>query len=538
MSHIALPIAELKPALLGLGKIVCRRSTLPILNHIKIERTRDGWIALTATDLDRHVTVRLEQPAEGESLALLVPYDELQKIAKACAKEDLIVLQSGEGSAITLQYPIGKQTVSAEIESLPATEFPEVPKIKGDSVPVPDLLRTSIQQAMECSSTDETRYILNGAYIDVSDSKCHHVVATDGRVLYGSNSFSLPLENSVIIPRHPFLGWKEFNHDGEWQLRVAPKLDGDSAPNFQITTRRWRFISRQIEGNYPNWRQVLPDPASFRSSFGIPERTLENVLQTIARMPCDDSKSHRLGLEFKGRKLRLLGKSPGATDWTRVEVSVTDAMGKDVTIFIDRRYLSTALRFGLNFIDATDQFAPVRVSNGGRLMLIMPVRVDTAQQVGEPGAATTTGPDAPSAALPEAAESHHQNGDAVSGVSGPEPDSQVRKTHPDKPAAVPFESMAAPPERSNMINDTTSSIPAGPNGATTVTAITTEAAPTNDIDVVLDVIEDLRESLTTNLADLKSVTARLKQIKREQKAGEREMQSVRQTLRSLQGVKL
>ena len=62
MSPFALPIAELKPALAGLSKVIAKRCTLPVLGTIKIERTKDGWIALTGTDLDHHVTVRLEQP--------------------------------------------------------------------------------------------------------------------------------------------------------------------------------------------------------------------------------------------------------------------------------------------------------------------------------------------------------------------------------------------------------------------------------------------------------------------------------------------
>ena len=52
MSPIALPLAELKPALTGLGKVLNRHSALPVLSHLKIERTAEGWVALTATDLD------------------------------------------------------------------------------------------------------------------------------------------------------------------------------------------------------------------------------------------------------------------------------------------------------------------------------------------------------------------------------------------------------------------------------------------------------------------------------------------------------
>ena len=96
MSKITLPIAELKPALIGLGKVVAKRATLPVLQHIKIERTKDGWIALTGTDLDLFVTVRLEQPSEGEPVSLLVPYDELQKITKNCQKTDSLLVAGDE----------------------------------------------------------------------------------------------------------------------------------------------------------------------------------------------------------------------------------------------------------------------------------------------------------------------------------------------------------------------------------------------------------------------------------------------------------
>ena len=58
--QIALPVAGLKPALIGLGKITPKRVTLPVLGSMKIERTRDGWVALTTTDPDRCVTARLE----------------------------------------------------------------------------------------------------------------------------------------------------------------------------------------------------------------------------------------------------------------------------------------------------------------------------------------------------------------------------------------------------------------------------------------------------------------------------------------------
>jgi DNA polymerase III sliding clamp (beta) subunit (PCNA family) len=91
-NKIALPIAELKPALTGLGKVLDKHANLPVLKNIKVERTKEGWIALTATDLDAFATVRLEQPSEGEPTAILVPYEELQKAVKVCTKNEVITV--------------------------------------------------------------------------------------------------------------------------------------------------------------------------------------------------------------------------------------------------------------------------------------------------------------------------------------------------------------------------------------------------------------------------------------------------------------
>ena len=51
MNPITLPVAELKPALMGLSKIISRRTTLPVLGHVLVQRDTDGWTTLSATRL-------------------------------------------------------------------------------------------------------------------------------------------------------------------------------------------------------------------------------------------------------------------------------------------------------------------------------------------------------------------------------------------------------------------------------------------------------------------------------------------------------
>src|SRR4051794_37129034 len=95
MSKIILPIAELKPALIGLGKIV-QKSALPVLRMVKVERTKDGWITLTGTNLDGFITARLEEPSEGETVQMLVSHEELSRITKRSGKDEFLTIENGK----------------------------------------------------------------------------------------------------------------------------------------------------------------------------------------------------------------------------------------------------------------------------------------------------------------------------------------------------------------------------------------------------------------------------------------------------------
>lgn len=495
MSQIILPIAELKPALAGFGRVIAKRTTLPILGSLKIERTPDGWIAVSGTDLDHHATVRLEQPGPGEPAAMLIPYADLLKTCKACSNgEEIVVERNGENTA-AIKYRIGEQFVETKVESLPIDEFPAIPEFKENPVPLPPTLRTAIHEAMQCASDDETRLILNGAYVDVSHPGGHYVVATDGRCLFSSNSFTLPLAKSLLIPSHRFLGWKEFSADGEWQLRIGESATNGDSPAFEISSRRWKFVSRQIEGQYPNWRQVVPNPSSYASTLEF-ESDVAGMVQTIQRMPCDDPVNCGIGLHWTNSKLALLARASGADDWTRVEVSGVKGEGKDVRIFLNRNFLIKALQFGLTKVELTDSRSPLCFSQGGRRMVVMPTRPSPVERAaGEPAAPSQT--------------------------ADPAPETQPKPTTPNPPA-VPEQ-----PERTPM-----------PETTTSPSASTQPPLEKSALETALAQIDEVRGEFRNALGGLAKVFESLKQAQRESKASEKEISSVRQTLRSLQSVRL
>lgn len=306
MSKIALPIAELKPALIGLGKIIAKRVTVPVLNHLKIERTKDGWIALTSTDLDHFITAHLEQPSEGEPLSLLVPYDELLKFTKNSPKTDTLFLNC-DSKTVTIQYAIGSQVAEAKVDSLPVEEFPEIPRIKGDPIPVNDAVRQSIHDALECASTDETRFDPQQRFYRYAQTRCS---------LRRRDRWSSCVQQQLVQPSiegfADHSGQQVRRLEGIQQRRrvatkVAPTEKKDEPGHVQISSRRWRYITRQIEGNYPNWRQVVP--TSFNTSVEFGPESGEQIIQTIQRMPVYEVINHTLGIEMKAKKVSFLCKA-------------------------------------------------------------------------------------------------------------------------------------------------------------------------------------------------------------------------------------
>lgn len=489
MHPIILPLAELKSALPGLGKAINRHATLPVLRSIKIERRADGWTSLIGTDLDRFISVRLEQPIPGDPLALLVPYEQLVSLTKACGKDERLVLEPGPDHSTVIKFALASQQGEARTPPLPVDEFPPVPRFHGEAIALPDSARHALLEAMQCCSTDESRAILQGALLDVSKPDAHYVVATDGRHLYSSNSFRFPLRQSLVIPSHRFLAWREFHRDGNWELRVAgePESKSKTAPLVQISSRRWRYITRQIEGPYPNWRQVVPDPKP-RTSITLDPGAVEDLIQVIGRMPCHDERHHSLGLEWKDRRLQLLGKQEPADPWTRVPVPAVKGDGRDCTVFMDRRLLVKALQFGLNTLGILDEISPLRFSQGGRQMIVMPHRDE--------------GP-APSAAPPPP------------------------QVHPRSHVPAP-----APPQPQPRPQATSTPKPPPPPGR----AAEPSASPT--LEHVIDAVHHVRESFQSGITKLRDLSLQLRHLHREQRTSSREMRSVRSTLRSLQGLKL
>ena len=474
---ISIPISELKPALAGLAKVVSNKTTLECLRCIRVDATPERT-TLMGTDLEMFARVALPEARCEAAASFLLPFERLQSMAKRFNARAVLNIEPNR-----IFCDLGTGRVSEDFECLKVEEFPEELAVNAAPVPMPETFARRFTEAMGCSSTDATRYILNGIQLDVSGPRDagHYLVGTDGRHLFSANSFTLPVPESVTIPDHKLLLWRGLA-DLPWALAGEKKRDSVLV---RITAGDWTLTLKTIEGNYPNWRQVVPHFRQHRTTVSLPEghgftKLVSGLLGTdLANSPVD---------------LVIENGAVAVKDTSGVSSIVLEgakAKGPDIKIRLNRDYLTKAFDYGLTNIGLIDEMSALQFTCEGRQMVVMPLRVADA-----PAAEPTNQP-APSEPQPERKPMTETNGHHTNGAATPHLNGANRSTTPGIPAAEK---------------------PA--------------------IEAAIEKLDAFKTVFREALIGVTEITTLLRQAVRDQKAGEKEVHQVRQTLRSLQSVRI
>ncbi len=272
---------ELQQAISIVAKAVSSRSTLPILSNILL--TAEGErLVLSATDLEigirAEVSVEVEDPGSTTLPARL-----LNEVVGAMSGEAPLTVDSDDQDHVTFRS--GRSVL--EVNGLPADEFPVLPEIEGAAhLVVPQgLLKRMIQQCIIAVSTDETRARLTGMLVQV-DGDGLRLVATDTHRL-ATRRAVLPAPAEAISVIVPARALREVERLLDDDLEATLDVDvTDSQAQFRFA--QVTVISRLIEGEFPNYRKVIP--ASHDWSLSGPVAALRDSVRRCAIVSRDDSR--------------------------------------------------------------------------------------------------------------------------------------------------------------------------------------------------------------------------------------------------------
>ena len=232
---------------------VSSRATLPILHNFLME-TENGKIKLMRTDMEM-ASIHYINAEILEEGSITAPLKEVTDILKTLPGDKEVNIAVGGDNKVHIKCGKSKFWVIGT----PKAEYPLVPEIQKTNtlnLKIKDVAEI-ISGTIFSSSTQETRYVLNGLLWVKTGDKLE-VVATDGRrlALAVSAIDAAVKDFKIIIPSkilNELLRFFSLNKSAEdtVSLNVA---SNQVSFNIKETT----YISRLIEGNFPNYEQVVP----------------------------------------------------------------------------------------------------------------------------------------------------------------------------------------------------------------------------------------------------------------------------------------
>jgi len=360
---------QLIHGLQSVQNIVANRTTLPVLSNILL-RADENRLELTATDLDVAISCTVEANVSKKG-ATTVP-----------AKRFFGICRELSGPEIELEVDaknicsIRSGASFYRINGMSADEFPPIAEFKESKrIVLPQAkVRSMLKKTSFASSTDESRYVLNGIFIMLKDHKIA-MVATDGRRLALVDEDVEAPEGAAVEFIIPTKTVNELNRllgeEGNLEIRVS-----ENQVAFCLTSEKQGptlIISKLVEGNYPNYRQVIPSETKERVS--LPREEFLAALRRAQIITSDKANSVRLTLT--SNNLAITANSPDVGEAR--ELLAINYKGKDMAIAFNPGYVIeplNALTEDEVFLELIDELSPgVLKINGPFLYVVMPMRL-------------------------------------------------------------------------------------------------------------------------------------------------------------------
>lgn len=360
---------ELQKALQNIQGVVDKKTTMPILSHfiLKVAKTT----SIMATDLE----IALKGPIDAEIIEkgnLCIPARKLFEIVKEV--EGDVLLESQENN--WLRVTSGKSTF--KLMGLPEEEYPTLPEIsKAEELKLDaDIFKNMIEKTVYATGDSDTRYTLNGLLIHFIPAKKTteiRMVGTDGhRLAIISNKITgnLPEEMKLILPKKAAIELR----------RILETVSGEITLHLEknhifFTIGEIILTSRLIEGNYPNYDQVIPKDNE--KEVIIDKVTCLKALRRTSIMSRERTNAVRFDIE--PGKITLISINPDIGE-AREEIAA-QYKGEPISIGYNARYLMDAIQAmdGESIkIELQEPLSPtllVETGGDGARCVIMPMRV-------------------------------------------------------------------------------------------------------------------------------------------------------------------
>ncbi len=357
------------------GSAVAGRATLPILTNILLEAKKEK-IELSATDLE--IGIKCSVPAQVKKEgAITISAKRFSDIVRELP-EGPVEMETEDS-----QMKISSSGIFFKVLGLPAEEFPTLPKVESENQFSLDsqLLRGMVQKTIFANSRDETRYMLNGSYLEMEKDRII-MTATDGhRLATVSHKIEKGPKKKIgaIIPTKAL---NELNRLLEEPKKVEATI-GENQISFSLdlpaeaSAQAGGIIlsSKLIEGQFPDYKQLIPKKSAKRLSINR-EKLLKGVRRAALLA---DARTGAVELLAYSNKLIIRSQTPQVGE-AREEMDI-DYSGEEIRTAYNARYILDILKNIFSeevSLELNEPLSPgviKPISDEDYLCVIMPMRI-------------------------------------------------------------------------------------------------------------------------------------------------------------------
>jgi DNA polymerase III subunit beta len=254
------------------GRAVSSRTAIQILSGILLE-AQGGELRLAATDMELSLRATVTARVEGDG-AVVLPGRTLVDIARLLPGDEVTIEHRAAESVVH----VGSGSASYTLHTYNAEDFPRLPELTETetfSVDREALLET-IGRVARASSRDEARPVLTGVLVQFAGDKLVMAATDSYRLAVKETPLGSPApELEAIVPSRALQELQRIPGDDEIAVGVQENQVLFSTGGVWLTTRR-------IDGQFPNYRQLLPE--AFEHELTIPRGELLDVVRRAAVM--------------------------------------------------------------------------------------------------------------------------------------------------------------------------------------------------------------------------------------------------------------
>ncbi|MFA5144857.1 MAG: DNA polymerase III subunit beta [Candidatus Omnitrophota bacterium] len=343
--------------------VITSKAALPILSNILLE-TQQAGLRLTATDLDIGISCVIPVDTQEQG-AITIPAKRFSDIIKELPAGSVSITTKKNNLII-----IETQFCQFKIMGLAREEFPKLPEFKDrEAIKLEQLgLKQILGLTSFAVSFDETRYILNGILFKIHKNNLT-LVATDGKrlaIIEKKLNQEIDKDVSIIVPIKTI-------HELNRNLKDSGELSlilGNTQVLFDLGSVV--IISRLIEGEFPDYRQVVPPVSDNKMKVDRAQFLL--AIKRAALLSTPDYQAIKLEV-FKNKL--VVSKSTPDVGESREEAPVV-YQGKEMAIGFNPNYLIDVLKNLAEDtieLELTDSEKPGVIRINGYTYIVLPMRL-------------------------------------------------------------------------------------------------------------------------------------------------------------------